>query len=109
MKVSEAAVKDFCILYVEGKVDSTQVPDFEKMILGPIERGERNMIINCRGLKYISSTGLRVFLIAQKRMLGSKGKLYLCELSRPVLETVAISGFSTIFKIFETEEEALDA
>ena len=109
MNVSEASVKDFCILYIEGKVTSIQLPDLEKLILGPIERGEKNLIINCKGLTYISSTGLRVFLTAQKRMAGLKGKLYLCALTRPVLETVAISGFSTIFKIFETEEEALQS
>ena len=109
MKISEAKAGDYCILYVEGKVDSTQVDDFEKMILDPVERGENKLVINCRGLTYISSTGLRVFLVAQKKMLGRKGKLYLCELTKPVLETVAISGFSTLFKIFETEGEALEA
>jgi anti-sigma B factor antagonist len=109
MKITESASNGFCILYPEGRVDSTQVPEFERHVLGCVERGENNLIINCRGLGYISSLGLRVFLSAQKKIIASKGKLYLCELTRPVLETIGISGFTTIFKIFETEEEALSA
>lgn len=109
MKITESASNGFCILYPEGRVDSTQVPEFEQHVLGCIERGENNLIINCRGLGYISSLGLRVFLMAQKKIIASKGKLFLCELSRPVLETIGIAGFTTIFKIFETEEEALSA
>ena len=108
MKISESARNGFCILYIEGKVDSTQISEFEKQILDRIERGENNLIINCKDLKYINSLGLRVFLSAQKKIIGRKGKLYLCELTQPVLETFAISGFSSIFKIYETEEEALE-
>ena len=109
MKITEKASDGFCILYPEGRVDSTQVPEFEKMVLGCVERGDTFLIINGRGLSYISSLGLRVFLTAQKKIIAARGKLYLCELTRPVLETIGISGFSTIFKIFETEEEALEA
>ncbi len=109
MKITEKASSGFCILYPEGRVDSTQVFELEQKVLGCIERGETNLIINCRGLSYISSLGLRVFLSAQKKIIAARGKLYLCELNRPVLETIGISGFSTIFKIFETEEEALAA
>jgi anti-anti-sigma factor len=109
MKITERANDGFCILYPEGRVDSTQVPEFERQVLGIIERGETNLIINGKGLSYISSLGLRVFLTAQKKIIAVRGKLYLCELTRPVLETIGISGFTTIFKIFETEEEALTA
>lgn len=109
MKITESASNGFCILYPEGRVDTIRVPEFERQVLACIERGEVNLIINCRGLAYISSLGLRVFLTAQKKIIANNGKLFLCELTRPVLETIAISGFTTIFKIFETEEEALAA
>ncbi len=109
MKIIESAKKDFCIIYLNGRIDSKNVPEFEQQIRSFLERGENKIIINCRGLTYISSLGLRVFLIAQKKIISQKGTLYLCELTPQVLETVAISGFSSIFKIFETEAEALGA
>ncbi len=109
MKIEASKKGDIWIISVEGRVDSKSVPDFEKGILEIADRGGHKLIINCRGLTYISSLGLRVFLLAQKKILSQKGVLYLCELTRPVLETVSISGFTTIFKIFETEEEAIGA
>lgn len=108
MNITLSEKNGFHIIYVEGRVDSTLVSEFGKQILDLIEQNDKNLIINCRDLTYINSLGLRVFLSAQKKIIGRKGKLYLCELSPQVLETFAISGFSSIFKIFETEEEALE-
>jgi anti-sigma B factor antagonist len=108
MIITESETNGFCVLYVEGRVDTIHVPEFERQIFGRIDRGETNLLINCKGLTYISSFGLRVFLMAQKKVLAKKGRLYLCELTRHVLETISISGFSSIFMIFETEEEALE-
>jgi len=109
MEFTESVKKDFCIIYLNGRIDSKKAPEFEQRILSILERGENKIIINCRDLRYISSLGLRIFLTAQKKIIAHKGTLYLCELMPQVLETVAISGFSSIFKIFETEEEALEA
>jgi anti-sigma B factor antagonist len=109
MNISEKKNNGFCILYIEGIIDSEKVHDFEKAVIGVIDRGENHLIVNCKELKYISSIGLRVFLIAQKRIIAVKGKMYLCEFRPAVLQTVVISGFSSIFRIFETEDEALQA
>jgi anti-anti-sigma factor len=108
VNITESEKDGFLILYVEGRVDATQVSEFERQILDRTVNTDKNLIINCKDLKYINSMGLRVFLTAQKKIIGRKGKLYLCELTQPVIETFAISGFSSIFKIFETEEEALE-
>ena len=109
MEITSVTKGGFSVIYLSGRADSMQVPEFEHYMLTHIASGESNLIINCRDLKYISSLGLRVFLIAQKKIIEKKGSLFLCELSKSVLETIAISGFSTIFRIFETEEEALGA
>lgn len=108
MKITQSEKNGFLIIYVEGRVDSTKVSEFGSQILDLVEHNDKNLIINCRNLKYINSLGLRIFLTAQKKIIKRKGKLILCELAQPVLETFAISGFSSIFKIYGTEEEALE-
>jgi anti-sigma B factor antagonist len=109
MNITKRTTDGFCILNIEGRINTSNVHDFEKIVLEEVGSGETNFIFNCRGLQYISSSGLRVFLIAQKKVLEWKGKLFLCELRPSVLETVVMSGFTSIFEIFETEEEALQA
>jgi anti-sigma B factor antagonist len=108
MKITQTEKNSFCIIYPEGRVDSTKVSEFGSQILDLAEHVDKNLIINCRDLTYINSLGLRIFLTAQKKIIKKKGKLILCELAQPVLETFAISGFPSIFKIYETEEEALE-
>jgi len=107
MKLSKRNTNNFSIIDIEGRIDTTNFNVFEKEIVGLIDSGETNVIINCEGLNYISSSGLRVFLIAMKKLKNLKGKLHLCEMQPTIKEIFDISGFSTIFKIFNSEKEAL--
>ena len=80
MSLTKKNINGFCILNIEGRIDTTNYNSFEKDIREVIDSGENNIIFNCSGLDYISSSGLRVFLIALKMLMGSNGKLHLCEM-----------------------------
>jgi len=71
------------------------------------EIGKKNLILNCSGMDYISSSGLRVFLVTQKKVIPLKGKLYLSNMQPAIQDIFRISGFSNLFRIFDTQEEAL--
>lgn len=57
----------------------------------------------------IRSSGLRVFLITQIKSISLNVKLHLCNLQSILKEIFNISGFSTIFKTFNSEKETLVA
>jgi anti-anti-sigma factor len=78
----------------------------EKKLFAFIENGEKQIVVNCTGLIYISSSGLRVLLMALKKITSVGGKFYLCSLQENIREIFDIAGFSSIFKLFETVEEA---
>ncbi|NOU48214.1 MAG: STAS domain-containing protein [Bacteroidales bacterium] len=107
MNLTNEKVNNFCVLNIEGRVDTTNYSEFESEVNKLFEAGEKELIFDCSGLNYISSSGLRVFLIAQKKTLSLNGKLYLCNLQPAIKEIFDISGFSTIFKIFETRDKAI--
>jgi stage II sporulation protein AA (anti-sigma F factor antagonist) len=107
MKLTKKNIDGFCVIGIEGRIDTTNFNEFEKEIAGTIEAGETKLVLNCSAMNYISSSGLRVFLIAQKKLTAVTGKLHLCEMQPTIREIFDISGFSTIFKIFDTEESAL--
>ena len=50
-----------------GRLDTTTAPTLDKMINEDIE-GTKDLILDLKGLEYISSAGLRVLLSAQKKM-----------------------------------------
>jgi len=102
-RTEEAAV----VISIKGKVDTVTAPELERCLSEPIDKGENILILNMADLDYISSAGLRVILSEAKKLKAKQGDILLTGLEGVVKEVFEISGFSTIFKIFETEENAL--
>jgi anti-anti-sigma factor len=57
----------------------------------------------------VNSAGLKVFLLAAKRLEPLGGKLVLCSLAPSVLMIFEMIGFTRIMKITATREDALQA
>jgi anti-anti-sigma factor len=106
MEINERRVADILTLSVSGKLDTTSAKAFEETILGRIESGERRIIIDLAQLDYVSSTGLRVLLLANKRLNSANGRIALCSLRGSVREVFDIAGFSSIFSIYGSHEDA---
>ena len=107
MKIKKEKIGDFSVLKIDGRIDTVHSATLETEVNSVYGSGEKDMILNCSGLNYISSSGLRIFLVAQKKAISLKGKLYLCNMQPAIKEIFVISGFSTLFRIFDTQEEAL--
>jgi anti-sigma B factor antagonist len=108
MNIKKEKIGDFSVLKIKGRVDTVHSSSLENEVTQLFDSGEKNLIFNCSGMDYISSSGLRVFLIAQKKAKAINGKLYLCDMQPAIQEIFRISGFSNLFKIFATQEEALE-
>lgn len=108
MKIKKEKTGSFIVLKIKGRVDTLHSKILEDEVNQLFESGEKNLIFECGGMNYISSSGLRVFLVAQKKAISIRGKLYLCNMQPAIQEIFRISGFSNLFKIFETQEEALE-
>jgi anti-anti-sigma factor len=107
MNVQVESSKEYTIVSVEGRIDSTNAGEFEKPMMKVIEDGCTKIILDCSGLNYISSSGLRVFLIVLKKMMAVKGEFNLCNLQPGIKEVFDISGFSSIFSVFPDKAAAL--
>ena len=55
------------IVEIVGRLDTTTAPSLEKT-LNDAMGDTKNLILDLKGLEYISSAGLRVLLAAQKKM-----------------------------------------
>ena len=106
MNITKKSNNGFTVVNLEGRIDTTNFSVFENELNVILQSGEKDICVNCKDLTYISSSGLRVFLIILKKVTAMKGKFVLCEMQPSILEIFNISGFSTIFKIFESEEAA---
>ncbi len=100
-------VDDICEVRPKGRLDSASGPAFEKDLLGRIESGRLRVLLDFGELQYISSAGLRIVLLAAKKMNSAGGKLALCSLNPQIAEVFEISGFSNILDIHPSRDAAL--
>ena len=95
------------VVSVKGRLDTVTAPELEKELTNTTSEHAGTMVINMSEVEYISSAGLRVLLVAAKMVKNNNGEVLLCGLQGPVKEVLDISGFSAIFKTFDSEEAAL--
>ncbi|MCX6934608.1 MAG: STAS domain-containing protein [Verrucomicrobia bacterium] len=95
------------IVQLQGRVDATSAPSVEQALAGVIDQGEKRLVIDCAGLEFISSAGLRSLLLAVKKMKASGGVIALAALQSNVKEVFDISGFSALFTIHAATADAL--
>ena len=107
MEINESKAGNFLVLDLNGRLDTTNYGKFESKLMELISGGEKEIVVNCSGLTYISSSGLRVFLMVLKKITASGGKFYLCCLKNNIREIFEITGFTSLFTIFDTLEEAI--
>lgn len=108
MDIKETKKDKATVLVVEGRIDSGTSAELEKKLIVLIENGGvKDIALDFSAMDYISSAGLRVLLMAAKKTSKLGGKVVLAGLSANVKEVFDISGFSNIFSIFSSQEEAV--
>ena len=107
MECIEHRDESVVVVEVRGRMDSTTSQIVEDALLGLLDRGENRFIVDCAQLDYISSAGLRVFLMAAKRTTRAKGKLVIATLSSDVRQVFDLTGFSSILHICASRAEAI--
>lgn len=105
MELKESKKGNSLVIEIIGRLDTSNYGELESNLLAALENGEKNMVINCSGLNYVSSSGLRVFLMALKKIKSVEGHFALCGLQDNVREIFEIAGFTSIFRIFNTLDE----
>lgn len=109
MNIKEDKKDQAMVLTIEGRLDSITSGTLEKNFLTLFEAGEKNIVVDFTDMDYISSAGLRVLLMAAKKTAKLGGKVVLAALSDNVQEVFDIAGFTSIFTITGSQEEAIRA
>ena len=85
------------VMEIEGRLDTTTAPELENAINGEGE-ALKSLVLDFKGVDYISSAGLRVLLSAQKKM-NSQGYMELRGVSEAVMDIFEMTGFADILEI----------
>ena len=92
-----------------GRIDGSNAAVLESAIQEQLVAGEKVLVFDFENLNYISSAGLRVFLMTARRLQGEGGKTLFFGISGSIAHIFEISGFSAILSIHESRSDALAA
>ena len=97
------------VVAIEGRVNSSTVPKFERVLDAVADAGKKGMVLDLENLTYISSAGLRVLLELTKARAQQGGMLTVCSVPDSLRRILQVSGFDQIIPVHDSQAEALAA
>jgi anti-sigma B factor antagonist len=112
MKLTSHTYADTLVITPAGRLDHDNCDEFRAGIQPHLESGGpdgRGIVLDLSGLEYVSSAGLRCFMLAAREARNQGGKVVLAALRPVVAEIFQISRFNMLFEIHPSVREALAA
>lgn len=109
MDIQEQKTGAACVVSVSGRLDALSAPALEERLAAVVERGETRVVLDCAGMDYVSSAGLRTLLIGARSLQQKGGTLAIAALQPDCREVMEASGFVSILQCHDTREAAVAA
>jgi anti-anti-sigma factor len=107
MEIEQSTSGHVNVVAPSGRIDTTTSPSVEDTLQTIVSGGARDLVVDLRQVEYISSAGLRVLLVAAKRIRDLGGRLVLCDMTEPVRQVFQLAGFLPLFAIEPSREAAV--
>src|SRR5262249_40585812 len=95
------------VVRLVGQLDTLTAKSFETHLAAHIAGGQKRLIVDLAAVNYVSSYGLRVFLLTAKQLRSDRRAFTLCRLTPDVMRIFKVSGFDKILTIHETLDGAV--
>lgn len=87
------------VVTIDGRVDTITAPELEKVVQPYFPETGITLVFDCEKVAFVSSSGLRVILMAHKQITAKGGKFILRNLTPEVRSVIDMTGFSRIITI----------
>ena len=110
LQIATRQVADAVIAMPRGRIDHRSAAEFEAALTPLVTAAgaaKGALVLDFSGIDYISSVGLRVLMIAAKKMREREAPLLVTALRSVVAEIFAISRFDRILTVTTTLDDAM--
>ena len=107
MEIIENKEKEITTIALSGKLDTLSSVPLDEKLKELANNNVNKIVIDFSDLDFISSSGLRVLLSTAKKVKSTNGKLALSALQEHVKEVFDVAGFTMLFSIFSSKDEAV--
>jgi anti-anti-sigma factor len=100
------------VLQVAGRLDQDTCDAFRSELMKHVEAASLEggtVVLDLSALEYVSSAGLRCFMLASREAKAQQARIYVASLQPMVAEIFEISHFNLVFQVFPTVRDALSA
>ena len=99
LKTNLCQIEEVTILTIEGRLDTANANTFNTVLQPLLDSKTPNIIVNCEGLSYISSSGLRSLITLQKSVMQHGGQLVLEAMKPEIRKIFDMTGCSGLFTV----------
>jgi anti-sigma B factor antagonist len=110
--IASRAYGDVVVIEPGGRIDYTVGAEFERAVVSlvdPSAGSGAGLVFDLQRVAYISSVGLRVFIVAAKLLRARGARIAIAHAQPVVQQIMAISKFDKIVEMFPTVTDALAA
>jgi anti-anti-sigma factor len=95
------------IFFVTGRLDAFGAQQLDTWAREALNDDDRELVVDLAGSAYLSSGGIRTFNALKREMKRRNGRLVLSNVGEYPRKVLEMAGFTTVFEIFPTMEEAV--
>lgn len=99
-------INDYALIIVNGEVDASSSIHLDEAMQQAAGANIKAVLVDCKGLKYISSAGLGVFMSYIQELDAKDIRFILFNMNEKVYKVFEILGLHQLLAIVDTEEEA---
>ena len=96
MDIVKSIEGETVVLHLNGRLDATNAQSLEQ---GWLSEGIRQLVIDLSGCEYVSSAGLRSFMLLQRDAASQGAAMALVNVSAAVYDILQVTGFTKIFDV----------
>ncbi|MCQ2384607.1 MAG: STAS domain-containing protein [Paludibacteraceae bacterium] len=85
------------LAFLNGRLDTATSTQFANDMQPLLDNTQREIVLDCTDLEFISSSGLRLLLTLRKASLAAGGKIIIRHVNESVKQVFSITGFLSLF------------
>ncbi|MBQ9439671.1 MAG: STAS domain-containing protein [Paludibacteraceae bacterium] len=85
--------------FFSGRLDTAAAAQTSEDVRPLLEATNKEIVLDCTELEYISSSGLRIFLSIRKEAAQKNNKVIIKNINADIRQVFAMTGFISLFDI----------
>lgn len=107
MRLERSSHGNILVIEAGGNIDSVSAEQLGSFLQYEVKAGKRYLVLDLQDVDSVGQDGLWEMVTALKRARRCRGDLRLAQPSDRVREAIEMSGLDQIFRIFESQADAV--